>query len=81
MAYTRTEQTDAEFRPVPTRVSRLGHQVDLTCMMCGRTVGQIVEGKARQHAGCAGRLRVERGVLRCCHCSGQVYRNDAAALG
>ena len=81
MSYARTRETEPELRPVLTQLPRLGQQLDLTCMMCGRTVGQIADGKVRQHAGCAGRLRVDRGILRCCHCGGQVYRDDAAALG
>jgi len=32
--------------------------------MCGRVVGDIVDGRAIQHPGCNGRLRVERGIVR-----------------
>ena len=81
MRYARTRETETELRPVLTRLPRPDVQIDLSCMMCGRTVGWVVGRKARQHAGCAGRLRVDRGILRCCHCGGQVYRDDAAALG
>ncbi len=73
--------TDTEPRPVPTLLPPFEAEPDLLCMMCGRIVGRVVDGKARQHAGCAGRLRIEHGLLRCCHCNGKVYRDDIEALG
>ncbi len=78
MSYTTTLDTAPQ--PTLTLLQRIGLEADLTCMMCGRTVGHVIGGKARQHAGCAGRLRIERGVLRCCHCNGQVYRDELGAL-
>jgi hypothetical protein len=48
--------------------------------MCGRTVGDVVNGRAVQHPGCSGRLRVERGMVRCCHCNGPVYREPLMAM-
>ena len=79
MSYATT--TDGERQRAPGILPPIGYEADLTCMMCGRTVGQIVAGRARQHAGCEGRLWVDRGVLRCCHCSGKVYREPIGALG
>ena len=66
--------TGAERQPAPGCLPPIGFEAELTCMLCGRTVGQIVNGRARQHAGCDGRLRIERRVRRCCHCDGPVYR-------
>ena len=65
----------------PTLLPRqLGVEADLGCLMCGRSVGVVVGGKAYHHNGCTGRLRVERGLLRCCHCQGPVYRGPVAPL-
>lgn len=59
---------------------RIGVEADLGCLMCGRTVGVIVQGKAYHHSGCAQRLRVQGGLLRCCQCQGPVYREAVAPL-
>ena len=59
---------------------RLGVEADLGCLMCGRTVGVVVKGKAYHHNGCSQQLRVERGLLRCCQCHGPVYREPVAPL-
>ena len=56
-------------------------EAELNCMMCGRTVGEIVNGRAIQHRGCRERLRIDRGVLRCCHCGGTVYREALMGTG
>jgi hypothetical protein len=61
-------------------VSPLSIEAELACLMCGRTVGEIVEGRVVQHADCGGRLRVERGLIRCCHCNGPVYKEPMMAL-
>ncbi|MCC7369550.1 MAG: hypothetical protein IT306_14070 [Chloroflexi bacterium] len=55
-------------------------QADLACMMCGRNVGQIVDGNIVHRTGCGGRLRLERGLLRCCQCGGSVYREPVSPL-
>jgi hypothetical protein len=55
-------------------------QADLSCMMCGRMVGQIIDGIVVHRAGCGGQLRVDRGLLRCCQCGGSVYREPVSFL-
>ncbi|MGE3273318.1 MAG: hypothetical protein AB7P40_31585 [Chloroflexota bacterium] len=55
-------------------------QADLSCMMCGRQVGQIVDGTIVHRSGCGGTLRLERGLLRCCQCGGSVYREPVSPL-
>lgn len=55
-------------------------QADLSCLMCGRMVGQVVDGRIVHHSGCGGQLRVERGMLRCCGCGGSVYREPVSSL-
>lgn len=61
--------------------SLLGARIELCCLMCGRIVGEVVDGRAVQHGDCNGRLRLERGVVRCCHCGGPVYQDTSATLG
>jgi hypothetical protein len=64
-----------------SRLARRGVvQADLSCMMCGRMVGQIVDGRVVHRAGCGGQLRVDRGVLRCCQCGGSIYRESVTTL-
>lgn len=53
-------------------------EADLSCMMCGRTVGQIIDGRIVHRAGCGGKLRIDRGILRCCNCGGSVYREPVS---
>ena len=55
-------------------------QADLSCMMCGRLVGQVVDGRIVHRDGCGRQLRVERGMLRCCGCGGSVYREPVSPL-
>jgi hypothetical protein len=55
-------------------------QADLSCLMCGRLVGQIVDGRVIHRDNCGGQLRVERGMLRCCGCGGSVYREPVSPL-
>lgn len=55
-------------------------QADLSCLMCGRMVGQVIDGRVIHRAGCGGQLRVERGMLRCCGCGGSVYREPVSPL-
>lgn len=55
-------------------------QADLGCLMCGRQVGQIVDGRVVHRAGCGGQLRIERGMLRCCGCGGSVYREPISPI-
>ena len=55
-------------------------QADLSCMMCGRNVGQMVDGNIVHRAGCGGTLRLDRGLLRCCQCGGSVYREPVSPL-
>jgi hypothetical protein len=55
-------------------------QADLSCLMCGRLVGSVVDGRIVHRAGCGGQLRVERGMLRCCGCGGSVYREPVSPL-
>ena len=59
---------------------RVGVEADLGCLMCGRTVGVVIKGKAYHHNGCSQRLRVQGGLLRCCQCQGPVYREPVAPL-
>lgn len=68
-------QSQLEPTPLPRRI---GVEADLGCLMCGRSVGVVVGGKAYHHNGCTGRLRVERGLIRCCQCQGPVYREPVA---
>ncbi|MFN8523055.1 MAG: hypothetical protein U0821_08095 [Chloroflexota bacterium] len=58
----------------------LSIEAELTCLMCGRVVGDIVAGRAVHHAGCSGRLGVERGLIRCCKCGGPVSREPMMGL-
>lgn len=55
-------------------------QADLSCLMCGRQVGQLVDGRVVHRAGCGGQLRIDRGMLRCCQCGGSVYREPVGPL-
>ena len=57
-------------------------QADLSCMMCGRLVGQIIDNRVvhRDRDACGKQLRVERGMLRCCGCGGSVYREPVSPL-
>ena len=55
-------------------------QADLSCMMCGRLVGQVIDGRVVHRVGCGGQLRVDRGLLRCCQCGGSVYREPVSTL-
>jgi hypothetical protein len=55
-------------------------QADLSCLMCGRLVGQVVDGRVVHRDNCGRQLRVERGMLRCCGCGGSVYREPVTPL-
>ena len=55
-------------------------QADLSCLMCGRMVGQVIDGRIVHRSGCGGQLRIERGMLRCCGCGGSVYREPVSPL-
>ena len=46
---------------------------DVKCMLCSTEVGQIVNSKFTQHAGCANKMPRKLGMLRCCHCGGSLY--------
>ena len=72
-------QLEPQLQPTPLP-RRLGVEADLGCLMCGRTVGVVVEGKAYHHSGCGQRLRVQGGLLRCCQCQGPVYKEPVAPL-
>ena len=78
MGFALKDQTNV--RAWPSVRTPLGIQAELGCLMCGRTVADVVDGRIIQHAGCSGRLRVERGLIRCCHCNGPVYREPLNAL-
>lgn len=73
-------RTDSAPRPRRAYVSPLSIEAELACLMCGRTVGEVVNGRAVQHPGCSSRLRIERGLVRCCHCNGPVYREPLMAM-
>jgi hypothetical protein len=75
-----TTETTLQPNLEPLAARRVGVEADLACLMCGRTVGTVVRGRAYHHAGCAGRISVQRGILRCCRCNGPVYREDVAPL-
>jgi hypothetical protein len=55
-------------------------QADLSCLMCGRLVGQVVDGRVVHRDNCGRSLRVERGMLRCCGCGGSVCREPVSPL-
>ena len=55
-------------------------QADRSCWMCGRLVGQVLDGRVVHRSGCGGQLRIERGMLRCCGCGGSVYREPVSPL-
>ena len=57
-----------------------GLQADLSCLMCGRLVGHIIENRVVHRAGCSGQIKVIRGMLRCCQCSGTLYREPVSPL-
>ena len=73
-------QAPAAGAPRPRTISPLRIEAELACLMCGRVVGDIVDGRVIQHPGCNGRLRLERGIVRCCHCGGPVYRDPMIGL-
>ncbi|MCC6179988.1 MAG: hypothetical protein IT305_32135 [Chloroflexi bacterium] len=62
------------------RLRRPNVEADLSCLMCGRSVGQIIGGKVYHHADCSSRLRVEGRMLRCCQCGGTIYREPVSPL-
>lgn len=66
--------------PRPRVISPLRIEAELSCMMCGRVVADVVDGRIRQHAGCARRLAVVHGMLRCCHCAGPLCREPLLGL-
>ncbi len=74
-----SEPTQLQPRPRPT-LRRLDADADLACLMCGSTVGVLVGRTAYHHAGCSGRLRIERGMIRCCRCNGAVYKQPVGEL-
>ena len=78
----RTEvQPELEPQLAPTLLPRrLGVEADLGCLMCGRTVGVVIKGKAYHHGGCSQVLRVQGGLMRCCQCQGPVYKEPVAPL-
>ena len=74
-------QPELEPQLAPTLLPRrLGVEADLGCLMCGRTVGAVIKGKAYHHSGCTQPLRVQGGLLRCCLCQGPVYKEPVASL-
>lgn len=76
-----TIETELEPQLEPSMLPRrLGVAADLGCLMCGRTVGAVIKGKAYHHGGCTQRLRVQGGLLRCCQCQGPVYKEPVAPL-
>jgi hypothetical protein len=78
MAYALRTPTIERARP--TVIAPLSIEAELSCMMCGRIVGDVVNGRVVQHAGCPNELRVNHGLIRCCHCNGPVYREPMMAL-
>jgi hypothetical protein len=76
MAYAYATQEAAQPAPILT----LHVEAELGCLMCGRTVGEVIKGRIVQHRGCPNRLQIDRGLLRCCHCNGPVYREPINAI-
>ena len=74
-AVTRTRSDSAQ-----ARERSRSAQSDLSCLMCGRTVGYVIENRVFHRTGCTGQIRIEHGMLRCCQCSGTLYREPASAL-
>jgi len=74
-AVTRTRR-----EPVAARGRGRSVQADLSCLMCGRNVGQVIDGRVVHRAGCGGQIKIEHGMLRCCTCSGTLYREPVSPL-
>ena len=45
----------------------------LRCLLCSTEVGQVLDGRFRQHPGCTIAMPRRAGVPRCCHCGGSLY--------
>lgn len=50
----------------------------LMCILCGRQVGEVVDGRAVHHPGCSVGFRSVGGMLRCCNCGGSVTVEEGA---
>ena len=72
--------TPLRSEPARARGRGRGVQADLSCLMCGRLVGHVIENRVVHRAGCTGQIRFEHGMLRCCQCSGSLYREPVSAL-
>jgi|SRR4051794_36144768 len=66
----------------PARAQRRtrGLQADLSCLMCGRMVGHIIDKRVVHRTGCTGQIKLISGMLRCCQCSGTLYREPVSPL-
>ena len=45
----------------------------LRCLLCSTEVGQVLDGRFRQHPGCTIAMPRRDGAPRCCHCGGSLY--------
>jgi len=43
-------------------------------------VGHVIENRVVHRTGCTGQIRIEHGMLRCCQCSGTLYREPVSTL-
>jgi hypothetical protein len=68
--------------PRPNAARRRGRsvQADLSCLMCGRMVGHVIDNRVVHRTGCGGQIRLVGGMLRCCQCSGTLYREPVSSL-
>jgi hypothetical protein len=57
-----------------------GLQADLSCLMCGRLVGHVIDNRVVHRTGCTGQIKLVSGMLRCCQCSGTIYREPVSTL-
>jgi len=48
--------------------------------MCGRLVGHVIDNRVVHRQGCGGQIKMIGGMLRCCQCSGTLYREPVSAL-
>jgi hypothetical protein len=67
-------------KPGPARRATRSVQSDLSCLMCGRLVGHVIDNRVVHRTGCSGQIRLVGGMLRCCQCNGTLYREPSSPL-
>jgi hypothetical protein len=70
----------AKAQPDVAQRRRRGLQADLSCLMCGRMVGHVIDNRVVHRTGCTGQIKLVSGMLRCCQCSGTLYREPVSPL-